>query len=81
MFPRARGARGMLSQLFLHTDRQTLVFIGRALLRTVPFKNWTVTVSRPRLYAQTPPIQNLGETEVACKISAHLDLNWQSYSH
>ena len=24
-----------------------------------------VTVSRPRLYARTPPIQNLGETEVA----------------
>ena len=40
-----------------------------------------VTVRRPRLYARTPPIQNLGETEIECKISAHLDLNWQSYSH
>ena len=34
-----------------------------------------VTVRRPQLYSQPPPIQNLGETEVACKISAHLDLN------
>ncbi len=40
-----------------------------------------VMVISPQLYAQTPPIQNLGETQVACKISAHLDLNWQSYSH
>ena len=40
-----------------------------------------VTVSRPCLYAQIPPVQNLGETEVACKISDHLDLNWQSYIH
>ena len=33
------------------------------------------------LYAQRSHIQNLDETEVAYKISAHLDLNWQSYSH
>ena len=56
------------------TDRHTHI-----LLRLLPYghdlKIGPVTVSRPRLYVQTPPIQNLGETEVACKISANLDLN------
>ena len=31
----------------------------------IKIKIGPVTVSRPRLYARTPPIQNLGETEVA----------------
>ena len=34
-----------------------------------------VTVRRSGLFAKTLPIQNLGETEVACKLSAYLDLN------
>ena len=37
-------------------------------------KTGQVAVSRPHFYAQIPRIQNLGETEVACQVSAHLDL-------
>ena len=39
-----------------------------------------MTVSRPRLYARTPPIQNLGETEVAWEKSIFLFF-WVTFFH
>ena len=39
-----------------------------------------VMVSRPRLYARTPPIQNLGETEVAWEKGIFL-VFWGTFFH
>ena len=45
------------------TDEHMKRLVERERLAVRSLKIGQFTVSRPRIYAQTPPIQNLGETE------------------
>jgi len=44
-------------------------------------KNETGHGQKAMAFCPNTTYKKMVETEIACKISAHLDLNWQSYIH
>ena len=71
-------------ELRLHAKFQPIwTWIGRVIaIRTIvdaPLSFFSTCILETG--KNVPLIQSVRPTEVACKISAHLDLNWQSYTH